>query len=253
MSTEIQKVNVISSVAQKKKIDLSKLNQKALAAALSKFEPPRLFYQLIVFILDASESMTWEGMSGVSKGVEIKRQIPNILDRLKKSKNKNCFDISMIAFSKEFHMFIPISSVQDISQDSVDFNPCSHVNNLTTYMEGALAATESLISTYHAKHLDHSQSLVIILTDGALNDYASSANIIERLKASGRTTVSTCLLEDRKWNDTIDPDKLDTMRLEIKNLASIDSNGQVFFFNTVDPEEIRNHMIKSISTVSKVD
>jgi hypothetical protein len=43
--------------------------------------------------------MTWEGVTGKTKGSEIHDQIIPIIERLRNSKNSNSFDINMFAFS----------------------------------------------------------------------------------------------------------------------------------------------------------
>jgi len=55
------------------------------------------------------------------------------------------------------------------------------------------------------------------------------------------------------WKNTLSENRLKDFQNNIKSLSSIDSNGLHFFHSKVDPIEIRNHMIKSISTVSKIN
>ena len=170
MSKEIQKVD--SSLSRKKtnKLDLSKINNEALSSALSNIELPRLFHQLVIFILDASDSMTWKGISGKTKGEEIHDQIVPIIQRLQTSKNKNCFDISMIAFSQESKQFIKTKTVTEINTTNFDFNPCSHVGNHKTEIVESLLIAEDTINNYLSNNSSNSQALVIILSDGALDD-----------------------------------------------------------------------------------
>ena len=236
-----------------KKLDLSAINQKSLAGALSKAELPRLFYQLVIFILDASQSMTWEGLTGLPKGEELSAQLPQIIDRLQKSKNKNCFDISMIAFSQDTNTFMPPTNVTKLELDKFDFNPCNKVGNYKTFMEESLLGSESMINQYFSNHKDHSQALILILTDGDINDYVNCMSITNRLKQNNRITISSCLFEDKNWNAILDNDSLDRIKKNVMNLASLSVSGESYFVSKIDPEEIRKHMLKSISTVSKID
>lgn len=253
MSKEIQKVDSSLSPKNTNKLNLSKFNNAALSSALSNIELPRLFHQLVVFILDASESMTWEGISGKAKGEEIHDQIVPIIERLQASKNKNCFDISMIAFSQESKEFIKTIKVTEINTTNFDFNPCSHVGNYKTEIVESLAIAENTINTYLTKNSSNAQALVIILSDGALDDQLEALEICQSLKQNNKITIASYLLEDMNWKNTLTENRLIDFQNNIKSLSSKDSNGIHFFHSKVDPGEIRNHMIKSISTVSKID
>ena len=253
MSKEIQKVDSTLSPKKTNKLDLSKFNNAALSSALSNIELPRLFHQLVVFILDASDSMTWKGISGKTKGEEIHNQIVPIIERLKASKNKNCFDISMIAFSQETKQFIKTKKVTEINTTNFDFNPCSHVGNYKTEIVESLSIAEDSINNYFSNNSSNSQALVIILSDGALDDQAEALKICQNLKQNNKVTIASYLLEDMNWKNTLSENHLNNFKNNIKSLSSLDSNGINFFHSKVDPGEIRNHMIKSISTVSKID
>lgn len=253
MSKDLVHKKTSTIVGVTKKLDLSGINQKSLAGALSKFELPRLFYQLIIFILDASESMTWDGITGIPKGEELSHQLPPIIDRLQKSKNKNCFDISMIAFSQTTNVFLPLSNVTKIDLNELDFNPCNKVDNYQTYMEESLNIAEDMVNEYFANHHDNSQAIILILTDGDINDHQNCLEITDRLKKNNRITISSCLFEDKNWNDTLDSNSLEQIKSNVKTLASSSASGESYFVSKIDPEEIRKHMQKSISTTSNTD
>lgn len=253
MSKDLVHNKTSTVVGVTKKLDLSAINQKSLAGALSKAELPRLFYQLVIFILDASQSMTWEGLTGIPKGEELSLQLPQIIDRLQKSKNKNCFDISMIAFSQTTNVFLPLTNVTKIDLNELDLNPCNKVGNYQTYMEESLNIAEDMVNHYFANHQDHSQAIILILTDGGINDFENCQEITDRLKSNNRITLSSCLFEDKNWNDTLDSNSLYQIKSNVKSLASSSPSGESYFVSKIDPEEIRKHMLKSISTVSKID
>jgi uncharacterized protein YegL len=253
MSKDLIHKKKTTPIGVTKKLDLSSTNQKSLASALAKVELPRLFYQLVIFVLDASESMTWEGLTGNTKGEEMGAQLPKIIERLKASKNKNCFDLSMIAFSSSTNHFLPPTNITNIDLNEVDLNPCNKVGNYKTFMANALLESESLINKYFSEHKDHSQVLLILLTDGDLNDYDKSLEIAERIKQNSRASISSCLFEDKNWNQKLDNDSLERIRHNVRSLASQSPSGERFFVSKIDAEEIRKFMLKSISTISKVD
>jgi hypothetical protein len=241
--------------SSKKKLDLAGVNMGTLTNSLNEMTLPRLFYQLVVFVLDASESMTWEGISGKSKGEEVHDQILPILERLKESKNKNSFDLAFWAFSENCSQFIPTSNLTSIDHIKQNFNPCLKTGNYKTKIVPALEEVHKEVSNYLQTHKEkNSQALIIILGDGAIDDMKDAKKITDSLKKNNKITISSYLLEDKNWKNDLSPDLLKSFRDNLKILSSSSADDSLNFFkSTVDPEEIRKHMIKSISTVSKVD
>lgn len=246
----------MSNIQKKPSGRIGKLNKNAFTgdllraqtAALSKFDIPPIFRQLVLFVLDASDSMNWEGLSGKSKGEEIALQIPPILERLQNSKNSNCFDVSMIAFSEEHKEFLKVTSVKDVDLDKMDFNPCSHIGNYRTYVLSAMEEVERIVDGYFERHAGvNTQAVVLFLSDGDVFDFEEGAQVCDRLKSNAKVTFASCLLEDKNWKDALDSEELLRLQSNVKQFAS----NEVLFQSTVDPEEIRKHMIKSISTISK--
>jgi hypothetical protein len=236
------------------KLDLLNINTSALSACLNDIAIPRLFYQLVIFILDASESMTQKGISGNSKGEEVRDQIAPIIKRLKNSKNSNSFDISMYAFSQNHTEFIVMETPHLIDSKSIDFNPCSHVGNYQTYAEPVFLEVEEKINNYlFTNKGKNCQTMIVFLGDGDIYDYQKVLSVCERLKKERKTTILSYLLEDITWSKKLSKDNLNILRNNIKSMSSKDANGINFFESKVNPEEIRKHMIKSISTVSKID
>ncbi|CAL2080238.1 conserved hypothetical protein [Tenacibaculum dicentrarchi] len=250
MSKDVQKINN----TQKGKLDLLNINTSTLTACLSGLVVPRLFYQLVVFVLDASESMTWEGVSGESKGKEIHNQIGPIIKKLAGSKNANSFDVSMYAFSQTHKEFVSMQTPNSIDIENFNFNPCNYVGNHQTYAEPVFLEAEEKINNYLLENKDkNSQAMIVFLGDGDIYDYSKVIDICNRLKSNNKITILSYLMEDRSWSEELEKEKLDRLRNNIKNMSSKDNNGLNFFESKVDPEEIRKHMIKSISTVSKID
>lgn len=255
MSKDLQKSNKSDITnSGKNKLDLTKVNIDALKDSLSVFTPPRLYYQLVVFVLDASESMTWEGVSGKTKGEEVHNQIIPIIERLRNSKNENSFDISMYAFSQEHKEFLASTSPKKIDLNGLSFNPCDHVGNYQTYAEPVFLEVENKVNMYLDKYKNkNTQAMIVFLGDGDIYDYPEVIKICERIKNNNKTTILSYLLEDKEWKESLSEYELNTLKTNIKNMSSKDSNGLNFFDSRIDPEEIRKHMIKSISTVSKID
>lgn len=249
MSNKIQKQN--TSTSKTNPLGLANINLGALKTSLAKVQLPRLFYQLVVFVLDGSDSMNWESISGNSKGEEVESAIKGILRRLQKSKNKESFDINIWAYSEEISEIVPTTSVTKIDLDQ-DLNPCSHVDNYGTYIANALEETERIITNYLEINKEkNSQALILILSDGALHDLAEAKECTDRLKSKNNITISSYLFEDKRWKDELPEEELEDLRNDLKSLSSHSTDSLVFFKSTVDPEEVRKHMIKSISEISK--
>ncbi len=254
MSKELKKVDNREIKKSKiGKLDLAKINTKALTKALDDISIPRLFYQLVIFVLDASESMTRKGISGNTKGSEIHDQIIPIIERLKESKNSNSFDISMYAFSQNHKEFVSMTTPKDINLSS-SFNPCDHVDNYQTFAEPVFLEVEKKIENYLTINKNkNSQAMIVFLGDGDIYDYPEVNNICTRLKSNKKVTILSYLLEDKTWIQFLSKEKLERLQNNIKNMSSKDANGLNFFESKVNPEEIRKHMIKSITTVSKIN
>jgi len=249
MNNKIQK----TAISTKNNDPLSKTEElmKSYNKSMSSLVMPRLFYQLVVFVLDGSDSMNWESISGNSKGEEVESAIKGILRRLQKSKNKESFDINIWAYSEEISEIVPTTSVTKIDLDQ-DLNPCTHVQNTRTYIADALEETERVVEDYLETNKNkNTQALILILSDGALHDLAEAKECTDRLKSRNNITISSYLFEDKRWKDELPEEELEDLRNDLKSLSSHSTDSLVFFKSTVDPEEVRKHMIKSISEISK--
>lgn len=230
-------------------IDILNLNTKALAGALSELKIPRLFYQLVVFVLDGSGSMTFNGVSGKSKGEEVEESVRKVIQRLQNSKNKNSFDINIWAYANESVEMLPITPVQSI-EDTLNLNPCHYIEKYdATKLTTTLESVKELCNNYLLENsTKNAQALVVILSDGALHEYEETFGVCNQLKNLKGVTLSSIFLESKEWyKDLIMDDEL--LKNNMESLATDAS----LFTSTLDPEEIRKHMIKSISTVSKID
>jgi uncharacterized protein YegL len=250
------------------KLDLSKINMTALQKSLNELSIPRLFNQLVVFVIDGSRSMYSDSINGIAKGLEIEKAIKDIIKRLKVSKNSNSFDVSIFAFSDDYKNLFGIKQINEINEDQ-NFNP----NNIIkkpggTRLSDCLKEVKEVVEDYSEAHIDENcQTLILILSDGALNDHNEALKVINELKNFEYVTISAMYLEsiveeDGKyysWDENtgqIDYSyiwTIDEVRNSHKRTAEkfkIFATDKTFFINTIDPEEVRKHMIKSISTVS---
>lgn len=203
---------------------------------------PRLFYQYVVFVMDGSASMRKDSINGIPKGKEINNNIRQTLEYLKKSKNSSSFDISIYAFSRDMVDLFGIKSLNKIDLNQ-SFDPISIVKTpSSTYLANTLKEVNSSINNYFTANINKNhQALVLILTDGLLHDSLESFDVVQDIKKNSKITVSTMYLGNSSDTDN-------NVANELKTFASDES----LFLSTIDPEEIRKHMIKSISTVSKI-
>jgi hypothetical protein len=252
MSDEIQKYQGHGSVQKNsiKKLDLSSININALEQSLNGLTLPRLFYQLVVFVLDGSGSMTFPGITGQSKGEEVEKATKEVIQRLLESKNKSSFEITLFAYANESVEILPITSVCDIDL-SRSINPCDFIKRYDkTDLEETLSKVTE-VSTNYLKHYNdkNAQVLILILSDGALHNYEKTLQLCNLLKVNNRITMHSNLFESKDWIEKYNSDELLYLKENLKKLAS----GPDYFMSTPDPDQVRKHMIKSISTVSKLN
>ena len=248
MSKEIQKIhNKKLSKNKLGKLDLLSINTQALSASLDGLSIPRLFYQLIVFVLDGSGSMTFAGLTGKSKGEEIEIAVKQVIERLLNSKNKNSFDINIWAYADESVNVLKTASVNP-NHLSQSINPCEYIEKYNgTNLTSTLVSIKKECEQYLTENKDkNTQALVIILSDGAIDDYKDCSKLCDQIKMIEKVTVASNFFESKNLDNFYDNKEL---KKEMENLASSSS----LFTSTLDPEEIRKHMIKSISTLSKID
>jgi hypothetical protein len=249
MSNKLQKTQV-NSPTKKSKIDLSKINTSALTAGLSKLTIPRLFYQLVVFVMDGSGSMTYEGKTGKSKGEEMDISFKEVMAKLQSSKNKNCFDISLYAYANESINIMKQMPIRDLDLEK-NFNPCNFITHYnSTKLSETIESVKEECNDYLRLNSDkNAQALIIVLSDGVVFDYEITVKKCKELKLNNKVTFASVFFESTSWQEGFDMDDLNDYKDNMKTLASSPD----LFTSTLNPDEIRNHMIKSISTVSKVN
>ena len=251
MSKDLQKLDKNGLTKSKTgKLDLLNINASALTASLNDLAIPRLFYQLVIFVLDGSGSMTYPGMSGKSKGEEVENAVKEVLVRLISSKNKNSFDLSIWAYANESVRISNITPVESFNLIQ-NINPCDFIQkydgtNLISTLNSVKIECEDYLRINKSKN---AQALVVILSDGALDEYEESSKLCNSIKELDNTSVSSIFYESKTWQENYNVQDMAILKKDMENLASDSS----LFTSTLDPEEIRKHMIKSISTVSKID
>lgn len=271
MSKDLQKSNPKLPLKNAKgKLDLSEINMDALTAGLSELSIPRLFYQLVIFIIDGSNSMNKKTKNGQAKAVEIDKGIRSIIERLKSSKNNSSFDICLLSFSEKFEDVFSIANVKDI-QNEQSFNSLNFVEPKGSKLYDCLVYAKEVSEDYSSRNSGKNcQVLIQILSDGEVDDYNESLEVIQAIKEIRNTTIACQFLESfiaegQNWYsyeestgliDYNSPWSIEEVRVKEKKIAKKFkkfASSEAFFKTSIDPEEIRRHMIKSISTISKID
>lgn len=271
MANELAKGNIpVSNQGTKGKLESLNDNIKKVQAGLAKTKIPRSFYQLVIFVIDGSKSMRRNSINKISKAADIESQIKAIIARLKKSKDSSSFDIANIVFSDSFIDCFKITEVENIKENCV-FNPVKLIENPGgTYLEEALLHSKELIYEYFNRNQGKlTKALILLMTDGMLDDYEDSLTIAREIVEMEGVTLSVSYLEDlveddSKWysgnertgeinyDDSWTVDEVRTeiasVREKLKSFASTIEH----FSSSANPESVRSHMIKSISLVSKL-
>lgn len=230
---------------------------------------PRIYNQLVLFVLDGSRSMQSLSPNKIPKSQDIHNNVQLVLDRLRKSKNKTSFDIGMIAFSDECKDVFGVKELKDVSV-SQSFNSIELLGKPEkTRFLPALIEVDRIVKEYFnsIKNDLPKNALVLLMTDGVMNDYSESLSKIEEIKLMKDLTISIMYLDSElkegdkwySWDEktgeidysqvwTIDQVKewKEKMISKLKNYATSES----YFMVTMDAEGVRNHMIKSISDTS---
>ncbi|REG85315.1 vWA domain-containing protein [Algoriphagus antarcticus] len=244
----------------------------ALKSSLNKNEViPRIYNQLVLFVLDGSRSMEGLSLNKISKAQDIHENVQKVLDRLRNSKNKTSFDICFVAFSDEFKNVFGIKELKEVSEQQ-SFNSLKLLDKTGgTQLLPALCEVEKMVDEYMdmKDNLLPRNTLILLMTDGMMDDYKDSLMKIEELKLNENLSISVMYLdqlieEGSKWyswdeeKDELDYSKetpVEEVREKrkkraekLKHFASSDD----LFMSAVDPEAIRNHMINSITATSQL-
>ncbi len=252
MTKEIQKSNagLKKSATSAVKTKIGQGMMAGVIGSLSTIELPRMFNQLVIFLLDGSGSMTSAGTSGKSKGYEVHQAVINVLQRLNESKNKSSFDVAFWAFAMETVQMFTIKPIKEYKLVKDCFNPCEFITDYKkTLLTEALNQAKEQASEYLEKHKNqNSKVLIIILGDGAINDYSKCLDIKKEISENHLISFSSILFESTDWQEKLDEGTIKRYKQDFAKLAS----SQADYMSTVDPEKIRSHMIQSITKVSKI-
>lgn len=226
--------------------------QRSVQGITAPIEIPRVFHQLVVFLLDGSGSMTAPGRTGRPKGEELHAAIMGVMARLRSSKNKNCFDISCRVYSTDEMEIIAQETVSDINLDLWSFNPIDHIEPDETYAAPSLHAAFEQAKAYLSERTDkQSNALIILFTDGDLHDEDETAALAQQIRAHGQVKLATIFYETEltaEWLEIVGADYNEECAEVLRGMATEEAD----FASTVDPEAIRNHMIQSISKTSLI-
>jgi hypothetical protein len=251
MGNQIQKTDKNEIITSTGKSPLDKLNNlnSGLSAALSKMELPRQFSQLVLFVLDGSNSMTWDGASGFSKGQEIHQSVVKVLERLQSSKNKASFDVGFWAFANESIEMYPVKQLKDYNLVKDCFNPCEFISDGgATYLSETFQSVERVVNDYLDEHKELNRKvLIILLSDGELHDYQEVIEMKSKFQ-SELVVFSSIFFESLDWGENYEDWEIDEIKENLSNLAS----EEAYFLSTVDAEQIRKHMIQSVTKISNV-
>lgn len=225
-------------------VDLNNMNTRSLNIV----SLPRLFNQLVIFILDGSGSMTWDGTSGKSKAEEVSHITNTVIERLTKSRNKNCFDIMGYAFAVDTKKIISITRVEDVRLGH-DFNPCNYIeDHRNTCALEAFRQAEKDIESYFQNHTTagiKTRAIVVLLSDGQLHDHTETSAITKRMLTTNKIDICCTYFADASSSSSEDVSINQEM---LRELSSLD----LMYASTVNAEDIRDHMVKSISLSSGV-
>lgn len=252
MSNEIEKSNTGIDKSNTS-LGKSKIGQGMMAGvigALSSIELPRMFNQLVIFLLDGSGSMSYKGGSGKSKGHEVHQAVTNVIERLQASKNKSSFDVALWAFANETVAMFPVKQVKDFDLTKDCFNPCEFItDHNSTNLYDALQSAKNQAMEYLGKYINqNTKVLFVILGDGAINDYDKSYSLKEEIIKNEAITFSSILFSSPNWEEKYAASIIDELKEDFSKLAS----SRADYMSTVDAEKIRNHMIQSITKVSNI-
>lgn len=270
MSNIQKRSQTIVKTDLQKKLQKIKDLEETSREIVSRSELPRMFHQYIIFVLDASRSMRQPSVNRNSKAYEVHLAIESVINRLLKSKNVNSFDIGLWCFSDKNYPIFKSKTVQELKGEN--FNPIVLVNDPgDTYLNSTLEDIEYEIKNYCDNNFTKNhQVLILLLTDGALDDRELSLITANRIKKNLKVTLSAMHFQKYvdensqyySWNeksDEIDYSKPWTIEQVKQNQEKIGerlrefASNDTFFVNTINPDDIRNHMIKSVSTTSKLD
>ncbi len=241
--------------------------QQSARGITAPMEIPRVFHQLVTFLLDGSDSMTDTGQTGSPKGEELHKAIQSVLARLQASKNRNCFDISCWVYSSEYKQVLQPTSVCNEALAIMSFDPTTHIAPKGTLLSGALEEAVAEARAYLERHANkQAKVLLVLLSDGGLHDTRASLKIVESLRDSSDIILSTIFFETQidgivtEWVDEAtgesvegEPETGESINSRLaETMRLMSSDEREHFATTVDPDMIRNQMIKSISKVSQV-
>lgn len=217
--------------------ELRKINKEIEEIPKGKMDGMKNWEQLIILVLDGSESMTWKGRTGKTKGSEVETMVQSFINRLKESTVVENFLMSIITYDTEVK----------IQQEPVPVKEMKTMDNYDpTIGHGKRTAIgEALNTAYNVakKFLDEKDKLgrdvfIFLMTDGQNNegeDPIAVSNRIRQSEYAGQIKiVTTGYGMDKEIRDDI-----------LMQITNIPKGG---YLRTYNPNELREFLERSLTT-----
>lgn len=193
------------------------------------FAPTPSIIQPVVFVLDGSGSMTWSGVTGKSKAVEVRDALVDMINHIKNDRERpelsRVIYVQMIAFSSDKQIkvilddFTPLYNV-DVNLIKPPTEYWSEPDGTCIYC-GLKKAEEELQRFISEKELDTSRayrSTIILLSDGCENfDQSKLLSVAEDIRGKRYLAVVQYGRLEGKAND---PSESEVCPEILKNIAS---------------------------------
>ena len=206
-----------------------------------------------------------------SKADGVDDAIRDIVDRLSKSKNERSFDLGMYVFSSDYKEVLSLTSPANIQADQ-SYNPHELIDRPgKTMLASCLGEVKSRVGEYLDFHSGkNAQALILLLSDGEIDDYSASLDIARDIMSDSRVTLSSMYLQRLvdmnatyyPWDEALNTHDVSSPVSPEEVSRRDQRTGEKFKYfasspdlcmSTIDPDEVRKHMIKSISMVSKTN
>jgi Mg-chelatase subunit ChlD len=203
--------------------------------------PFRTKSQLVLFVTDASSSMTETTIGNLSKIDALNQVVRNLFYRLKESRIKQNFDIACIDFAVDAR--IVLNPVQLITLNPETFSLVTSIRNGGTNLTEALEKAKEMSENYIQTSNVRSSVVIFILSDGEANIRENELpRIASEIKAKG-IKIAVCLLP------SLDESISSIARNMMKSIASSDE----LYTEERDIEKIRNFFMRTLTKETNVN
>lgn len=193
--------------------------------------------QLGIFVIDGSGSMIENTNGGTTKAQAVNMAVKETLDKFKKSRKKNWFYFSVVAFGETAKTILPIQPVASIDTHA-NYDPLRHFGG-QTFIGSGLSEALNIANNFlnnKTNNVPHSV-IIIVLSDGECLKSAATEEIGKKIKGNAQIRTYSCLVE------TLGKQDANAISLLKKIATSTDC------FQTVyDKDTIRDFFVHSLST-----